>query len=137
MTINDAILWLMAIFMLLGAVDRILGNRFGLGASFEEGIVAMGSLALAMLGILCLAPVLSGLLRPLVVPLYALVGADPAMFAGTILANDMGGASLAMELAGSREAGEEPGRPDDGYLQRLPGADQAGSCALRQDHRHR
>lgn len=106
MTINDAILWLMAIFMLLGAVDRILGNRFGLGASFEEGIVAMGSLALAMLGILCLAPVLSGLLRPLVVPLYALVGADPAMFAGTILANDMGGASLAMELAGSREAGQ-------------------------------
>ena len=106
MTINDAILWLMAIFMLLGAVDRILGNRFGLGASFEEGIVAMGSLALAMLGILCLAPVLSGLLRPLVVPLYALVGADPAMFAGTILANDMGGTSLAMELAGSREAGQ-------------------------------
>lgn len=106
MTINDAILWLMAIFMLLGAVDRILGNRFGLGASFEEGIVAMGSLALAMLGILCLAPVLSGLLKPVVVPLYALVGADPAMFAGTILANDMGGASLAMELAGSREAGQ-------------------------------
>ena len=28
------------------------------------------------------------------------------MFAGTILANDMGGASLAMELAGSREAGQ-------------------------------
>ena len=34
--------------MALGAVDRILGNRFGLGEKFEEGIMAMGSLALAI-----------------------------------------------------------------------------------------
>ena len=106
MSINDIILWLMAVFVLLGGIDRILGNRFGLGEPFEEGITAMGALALAMLGILCLAPVLAGLLRPVVVPLYSLLGADPAMFAGTILANDMGGAPLAMELAESKEAGQ-------------------------------
>ncbi len=105
MSINEIIVWLMAVFVILGAIDRILGNKFGLGESFEEGIMAMGSLALAMIGILCLAPVLAGLLRPIVVPLYSLVGADPAMFAGTILANDMGGASLAMELAETAEAG--------------------------------
>jgi ethanolamine transporter len=40
-----------------------------------------------------------------VVPIYTFLGADPAMFAGTILANDMGGASLAQELALSEEAG--------------------------------
>ena len=61
----------------------------------------MGSLALAMIGIICLAPVLANLLRPVVVPLYSLPGADPAMFAGTILANDMGGALP--------EAGAHPG----------------------------
>ena len=49
-------------FAVLGAVDRIIGNRFGLGKEFEDGILAMGSLALAMLGIICLAPVLSNLL---------------------------------------------------------------------------
>ena len=59
----------MAAFAVLGAIDRILGNRFGLGQSFEEGILAMGSLALAMLGIITLAPVLSGLLQPVVVPM--------------------------------------------------------------------
>ena len=105
MSINEIIVWLMVVFMILGAIDRILGNKSGLGESFEEGIMAMGSLALAMIGILCLAPVLAGLLRPVVVPLYSLVGADPAMFAGTILANDMGGASLAMELAQTPDAG--------------------------------
>ena len=61
----------MVLFMALGAVDRIIGNRFGLGEKFEEGIIAMGSLALSMIGIICLAPVLAGLLRPVVVPLYS------------------------------------------------------------------
>ncbi len=96
----------MVLFMALGAVDRIIGNRFGLGEKFEEGIIAMGSLALSMIGIICLAPVLAGLLRPVVEPLYSFLGADPAMFAGTILANDMGGAPLAKELALTPEAGQ-------------------------------
>ena len=97
MSVNEIIVYLMVAFMALGAVDRIIGSRFGLGEKFEEGIVAMGSLALSMVGIICLAPVLSRLLSPVVVPLYQLLGADPAMFAGTILANDMGGAPLAKE----------------------------------------
>ena len=105
MSINEIIIYLMVLFMVLGAIDRIIGNKFGLGEKFEEGIMAMGSLALAMIGIICLAPVLADLLRPVVVPVYAFFGADPAMFAGTILANDMGGAPLAMELAQSEEAG--------------------------------
>ena len=106
MSINEIIVYLMVLFMALGAIDRIIGNRFGLGEKFEEGILAMGSLALAMIGIICLAPVLAGLLRPVVVPLYQFLGADPAMFAGTILANDMGGAPLARELALTEEAGK-------------------------------
>ena len=90
--------------MLLGALDRMAGGRFGLGKQFEEGILAIGSLALSMLGILTLAPVLAQLLRPVLVPVYGFLGADPAMFAGTILANDMGGAPLAAELALTEEA---------------------------------
>jgi ethanolamine transporter len=105
MSINEIIVYLMVGMMALGAVDRIIGNKLGLGAQFEEGILAMGSLALAMIGMICLAPVLANLLRPVVVPIYTFLGADPAMFAGTILANDMGGASLAQELALSEEAG--------------------------------
>ena len=30
MSINEIIVYLMVVFMALGAVDRILGNRFGL-----------------------------------------------------------------------------------------------------------
>lgn len=105
MSIDRIIIYLMVAFALLGAIDRIIGNKFGLGEQFEEGIMAIGSLALSMVGIIALAPVIANLLKPVVVPLYGFLGADPAMFAGTILANDMGGASLAAELASSEDAG--------------------------------
>ena len=104
MSVYNIIIWIMAIFALLGAADRIVGNRFGLGKHFEEGILSMGSLALAMIGIISLAPVLAALLKPIVVPVYQFLGADPAMFAGTILASDMGGGPLAAELAATSEA---------------------------------
>ena len=94
----------MAGFGVLGALDRICGNRWGLGKEFEEGILAMGSLALAMVGIVALAPVLANVLKPVVVPLYTFLGADPAMFAGTILACDMGGGPLAAELTADPQA---------------------------------
>ena len=105
MSINEIIIYIMVIFMVLGALDRILGNRFGLGNEFESGILALGSLALSMVGIISLAPVLATVLRPIILPFYRLFGADPAMFAGSILANDMGGAPLAMELCETVDAG--------------------------------
>ena len=104
MSFHEILIWVMAGFAVLGAIDRIFGNRWGLGGEFEEGIRAMGSLALAMVGIVCLAPVLAKLLKPVVVPLYDLLGADPAMFAGTILACDMGGGALAMEMTADPQA---------------------------------
>ncbi len=104
MSAHEILIYIMAGFAVLGAVDRILGNRIGLGKEFENGILAMGSLALAMIGIIALAPVLANLLRPVVVPVYEFLGADPAMFAGTILACDMGGAALAQELTADPEA---------------------------------
>lgn len=105
MGINEIIIYIMVFFMVLGALDKCIDNKFGLGEKFEEGIMAMGSLALAMVGVICLSPVLANILKPVVVPVFNLLGADPAMFAGSLLANDMGGAPLAMELAVDPQAG--------------------------------
>jgi len=104
MSFHEILIAVMAGFAILGAVDRIFGNRWGLGKEFEEGILAMGSLALAMVGIVSLAPVLAGLLKPVVVPIFGFLGADPAMFAGTILACDMGGGALALEMTEDTQA---------------------------------
>lgn len=104
MSAHEMLIAVMAGFAVLGALDRIVGNRYGLGQEFENGILAMGSMGLAMIGIIVLSPVLAGLLRPVVVPVYEFLGADPAMFAGTLLASDMGGGQLARELSADPQA---------------------------------
>lgn len=101
---HEILIAVFAIFAVLGALDRIIGDKFGLGKQFEEGILAMGSLAMAMIGIICLAPVLAAVLKPVIVPVYGFLGADPAMFAGSILACDMGGGALAMEMTDNADA---------------------------------
>ena len=76
MSAHEMLILVMAIFAGLGALDRICGDRFGLGKEFADGIQAMGALALAMLGIICLAPVLASILKPIVVPVFSFLGAD-------------------------------------------------------------
>ena len=104
MSAHEILIAVMAIFAVLGALDRILGNRFGVGKEFEEGILAMGSLAMAMIGVITLAPVLAAVLKPVVVPVFSFLGADPAMFAGSSLACDMGGGALAAQMTDNRDA---------------------------------
>lgn len=79
MSINEIIIYIMVIFAALGALDRIFGSRFGLGEKFEEGIMAIGALSISMVGIIALAPVIANLLKPVIVPVFGLLGADPAM----------------------------------------------------------
>ncbi|MEG0368795.1 MAG: ethanolamine utilization protein EutH [Hungatella sp.] len=96
--------FLIAVGALIGAFDCMIGNKLRLGEKFEEGFLCMGATALNMAGIICIAPVIGILLKPLLVPLYRFLGADPAMF-GSLFANNMGGYPLAMELAADPQIG--------------------------------
>ena len=103
--INEGIMLMLTVFLGLGVLDYCLGNKMGLGKAFQDGIGSMGSVALAMIGIITLAPIAAQFLIPVVSPLYILIGADPASFANTILALDMGGYALAEAMAIDPEAG--------------------------------
>ena len=104
MSFSEIIMWVMAIGAVIGGLDRIFGNKLGLGEQFEEGFNSMGPLALGMVGIICLAPVIADKLGPLIIPALTSIGADPAIF-GSILPNDTGGYPLAMSLAVDKDAG--------------------------------
>lgn len=95
---NQILMIIMAAGAVVGGVDRLLGNRWGYGEKFEEGFQFLGSTALSMAGMICLAPVLADILGKVVIPLYRVIGVDPGMF-GSLLAIDMGGYQLAKELA--------------------------------------
>ena len=103
MEINEIILWIMIALMAVAGLDRFTGNHLGLGEKFEEGFNSMGALALSMAGAICIAPVIGSVLQPLIGPIYEALGANPAMFATTLLANDMGGQPLAMSLSGATD----------------------------------
>ena len=109
LNINSVIMLIMMIFMIVGAIDRIRGNKLGYGEKFEDGFNAIGGLAIAMAGVYAAAPVLSMVLGPIISPIYTAIGADASMFATTILACDMGGYPLAMELASDPSIGNFAG----------------------------
>ena len=109
LSINSIIIFIMMIFMIVGAVDKIRGNKKGYGEQFEEGFYAMGPLAIATAGVVAAAPVLAIILKPVIVPVYELFGADASMFATTLLACDMGGYPLAMNLAADENIGNFAG----------------------------
>ena len=109
LAINSVIVMIMMLFMLWGAIDKIMGNKFGYGEQFEEGLNCMGPLAVSMAGVVAVAPLLALVLNPIVGPIYNLVGADAAMFATTLLACDMGGYPLAMQMAANEAIGNYAG----------------------------
>lgn len=104
LTPSQIIIDLMVLFMIIGAVDYLMGNKLGLGTQFTEGFAAFGSIAITMTGVLVLVPLIGTYLGPVITPLCTKLGIDPAMFAGAILANDMGGYQLGCELALTPEA---------------------------------
>lgn len=108
-SINKAIMMLMMIFMIVGGIDRIRGNRLGYGEKFEEGFQALGSLATAMIGMIALVPVIKIVLGGVLGAFFKAIGADPSLFAGILLGCDLGGYPLAMELAESPAIGSYTG----------------------------
>ncbi len=97
MLINNIIMYTIAFGVLLGGTDRILGNKYGYGERFENAFSMLGPIGLSMAGIICLAPILSLCLRSAVGGFCSLLHIDPSIF-GSVLAIDMGGYSLAMDL---------------------------------------
>lgn len=93
------LMFIFAVFAIIGAVDRIIGNRFGIGQEFEKGIMATGSLALSMVGMICIAPAFTKILIPVITPVANFFHFDPSVIIGCVLANDLGGASLAKDIA--------------------------------------
>lgn len=96
---SQIVIYIMVFFAILGVIDKLIGNRLGLGQKFDEGFNMMGSLAISMLGIYCLSPVMANWLLPALLPLSKITGADPSIFISSVLACDMGAYSTAVQIA--------------------------------------
>lgn len=96
---------IMLCFSVLGALDCIAGNRFGLGKEFEKGIKMMGTMMLSMTGMIIIAPYFANAIQLVLKNMSDNCIIDPSVIPSLLLANDMGGALLSIELAQKQEIG--------------------------------
>ena len=96
--------WVLAIFMVVGAADRIFGGKLGLGKELEDGVMLLGIMMLSMVGMIVLSPTFAWLLEPIFSKMNGWI--DPSVIPGILFANDMGGASFAIEVANDQLIGK-------------------------------
>lgn len=106
---DKVVMLIMVIFMIIGGVDKLRGNKWKLGERFDAGFEAMGTLAPVVAGMIALSPVIKVVFGGILGKLFALIGCDPSIFAGLLLGTDLGGYPLAMELADTPSMGSFAG----------------------------
>jgi ethanolamine transporter len=99
--IGTYVIYVIMFCAVLGALAAIRNDQDGLGKEFLEGLHSIGPIFVPVAGIMASAPYLSAFVREYVGPLMQAVGADPAIAATSVIANDMGGYQLAHALATS------------------------------------
>lgn len=101
----NAITVIVLIFSGLGAIDHLLGNRFGIGGEFKRAFSLFCPMALSMLGMLVIAPAVGVWLQPVFDGFYAVFKLDPSIIPASLLANDMGGMTVAQSVCVSEQVG--------------------------------
>ena len=98
--------YVIAFFCIVGAVDYVIGKKFGVGKEFESGVMLLGSMALSMVGMILLAPLIAQWMMPVTSFISKYTPFDPSILSGMILANDMGGAPLSAAIAADKLIGD-------------------------------
>lgn len=101
----NAVSLVMACFSMLGALDRIFGDRLGLGKEFEKGLLLFGNLALSMIGMIVLSPVIAQMLQPVFRFISGTLHIDPSILPASLFANDLGGAALCAAVMVDEQVG--------------------------------
>lgn len=106
MNFSHALLFVIAVMAILGAIDRYLGGRLGLGEEYENGFKTMGPLALVMIGVSCLSPYLEHLIYNYISPFFIMLGADPSVALAVFISADSGCYPLAVKIALDQKTAE-------------------------------
>lgn len=93
------------VFSVVGGVDKVLGNRFGVGKEFEKAFGFLGPMALSMIGMIVIAPAIAMAMEPVSKMFSNVLHIDASVIPACLFANDMGGASLCVEMASNDKIG--------------------------------
>ena len=105
MSAHEILIVIFAIFAVIGAADRIIGNRFGLGKEFERAFMLLGTMALSMIGMIVISPLIARLMEPVSRFFENILHMDASIIPASLFANDMGGAPLSVQMASDTDIG--------------------------------
>lgn len=94
------------VFFMLGVIDKLIGDRFGLGKELEKGFLLFAPMVFSMLGMLVVAPAIGVLLTPFFEWFYTVFKIDPSIISASLLANDMGGTTLSLTINHNADIGK-------------------------------
>ena len=101
----EALTIVLLAFAVFGAIDRAIGCKLGIGKEFEKAFMLLGVTALTMIGMITISPLLARLMMPVSSFVATYLHLDPSIIPASLFANDMGGASLSLEMAADEGLG--------------------------------
>jgi ethanolamine transporter len=101
---GTVIVFIIMACMVIGAFASMIKPDSELGKQWQEGVMAIGPIFIAVAGIFAAIPYLSEFCEHAFGSFFTMFGADPALAATTIIAVDMGGYQLADAIAATRES---------------------------------
>ena len=96
---------LLLVMGLFGLIDKLLNGRFGVAEAFDRGMDMMGGMMISVVGIYSIGVTIIRANAENAAKLASLLPFDPSIFAGALLAPDMGGYPISMSMAATREIG--------------------------------
>lgn len=102
----NAITIVVLIFAILGAIDKLFGDKLGLGKEFERAFHLFTPMVLSMMGMLVIAPAVGVWLTPFFDWFYKTLNIDPSIIPASLFANDMGGMTLSQEIYKNQAIGD-------------------------------
>lgn len=101
---------IMTAFAIFGMIDLLfLKNKYGVGEEFKKGIELIGPLCLSIVGIISSVPLITFVIQNTISVVYEKIGLDPSLAVTSILAIDMGGFQIAMQVAKTELIGKWAG----------------------------
>ncbi|MEG0297164.1 MAG: ethanolamine utilization protein EutH [Clostridium sp.] len=100
---EKGVLLIISFCFIIGLLDYILDNKYGVGKHFKDGLNSMGSLALAMIGILTLTPLISNIILKMFSFFQGNSFFDISVIVSSFIAVDMGAYNIAESIASSSE----------------------------------
>lgn len=101
--VGNTIVALIMVCAVLGAFLSIWDENNEIGKQFIQGVATIGSIFIPIAGIMASAPFLTEFVLSYLAPFYHMIGADPSIAVSTLIANDLGGYQLAVNVAESKE----------------------------------